>query len=193
MYLSQAVSLPAPLRVKSICLHQVQEVDLESAVVTCRVLVRTSPAVLVHSRQAHRGGMRPVPSRIARSPTFLIIGGAPRVQEPSAPRDKTVCSILVEIFCIFYSICNSLFLLMYLSQAVSLLRAPLRIKSDLFLCLHQVQEIYLESAVVTCRVLVRTSPAVLVYSRQAHRGGMRPVPSRIARSEPHFSYHRRCA
>ena len=74
MYLSQAVSLPAPLRVKSdlfLCTHLVEEIQLESAVVTCRVLVPTSPAVLVHSRQAHRGGMRPVPSRIARSPIFL--------------------------------------------------------------------------------------------------------------------------
>ena len=109
MYLSQAVSLPAPLRVKSdlfLCLHQVQEIHLESAVVTCRVLVPTFPAVLVHSRQAHRGGMRPVPSRIARSPPSLTIGGAPRVQEPSAPGGKTVCSILVEIFCICYSLCN---------------------------------------------------------------------------------------
>ena len=82
MYLSQAVSLVAPLRVKSdlfLCLHLVQEIHLESAEVTCRVLVPTSPAVLVHSRQAHRGGMGPVPSRIARNPPFLIIGGAPGV------------------------------------------------------------------------------------------------------------------
>ena len=109
MYLSQAVSLPAPLRVKSdlfLCLHLVQEIHLESAVVTCRVLVPTSPAVLVHSRQAHRGGKRPVPSRIARNPPSLIIGGAPGVQEPSAPGGKTVCSILVEIFDFFYSLCN---------------------------------------------------------------------------------------
>ena len=59
MYLSQAVSLPAPLRIKSdpfLCTHLVQEVQLESAVATCRVLVPTSPAVLVHSRQAHRAG-----------------------------------------------------------------------------------------------------------------------------------------
>ena len=104
MYLSQAVSLPAPLRVKSdlfLCTHLVQEIHLESAVVTCRVLVPTSPAVLVYSRQAHRGGMRPVPSRIARNPPFLTIGGAHRVQEPSAPGGKTVCIILVEIFDFF--------------------------------------------------------------------------------------------
>jgi hypothetical protein len=37
---------------------------------------------------------------------------------------------------------------MYLSQAVSLL-APLRVKSDLFLCLHLGQEVHLESAVAT--------------------------------------------
>ncbi len=55
---------------------------------------------------------------------------------------------------------------MYLSQAVSL-PAPLRVKSDLFLCTHLGQEIQLESAVVTGRVLVPTSPAILVvYSRQ---------------------------
>ncbi len=109
MYLSQAVSLPAPLRVKSVlflCLHLVQEIQLESAVVTCRVLVPTSPAVLVHSRQVHRGGKRPVPSRIARSPPFLTIGGAPREQEPSAPGGKTVCIMLVEIFDFFYSLCD---------------------------------------------------------------------------------------
>ena len=109
MYLSQAVSLPAPLRVKSdlfLCTHLVQEIQLESAVATCRVLVPTSPAVLVRSMQAHRGGMRPVPSRIARNPPFLTIGGAPRVQESSAPGGKTVCSIVVEIFDFFYSLCN---------------------------------------------------------------------------------------
>ena len=109
MYLSQAVSLPAPIRIKSDlfqCTHLVQEVQLESAVVTCRVLVPTSPAVYVHSRQAHRGGIRPVPSRIAQSPHFLTIGGAHRVQEPCAPGGKTVCSILVEIFDFFYSLCN---------------------------------------------------------------------------------------
>ena len=109
MYLSQAVSLPAPLRVKSdliLCTHRVQEKQLESAAVTCRVMVPTSPAVLVHSRQAHRGGMRPVPSRIARSPPFLTIRGAPRVQEPSASGGKTVRSMLVEIFDFFYSSCN---------------------------------------------------------------------------------------
>ncbi len=79
MYLSQAVSLPAPLRIKSdlfLCTHLVQEIQLESAVVTCRVLVPTFPAVPVNSRQAHRGGMRPVPSRIARNPSLLIIGVA---------------------------------------------------------------------------------------------------------------------
>ena len=110
MYLSQAVSLPAPLRVKSdlfLCLHLGQEVHLESAVATCRVLVPTSPTVLVYSRQAHRGGMRPVPSRIARNPPSLIIGGAPKIEEPSAPGGKTVRSILVEIFYFFYSLCNS--------------------------------------------------------------------------------------
>jgi hypothetical protein len=77
MYLSQAVFLPTPLRVKSdlfLCLHLGQEIQLESAVVTCKVLIPTSPAVLVHSRQAHRGGKRPVPSRIARNPSSLIIG-----------------------------------------------------------------------------------------------------------------------
>ncbi len=152
--------------------------------VTCRVMVPTSPAVLVHSRQAHRGGKRPVPSRIARNPPFLIIGGAPGVQEPSAPGGKTVCIMLVEIFDFFYSLCIfSIFLFMYLSQAVSL-PAPLRVKSDLFLCTHLVQEVQLESAVVTCRILVPTSPAVLAHSRQAHRGGKRPVPSRIARNRP---------
>ena len=39
MYLSQAVSLPAPIRIKSDlfqCTHLVQEVQLESAVATCR-------------------------------------------------------------------------------------------------------------------------------------------------------------
>ncbi len=79
MYLSQAVSLPAPIRVKSDlfrCTHLGQEIQLESAVVTCRVMVPTSPEVLVHSRQAHRGGKRPVPSRIARNPSSLIIGVA---------------------------------------------------------------------------------------------------------------------
>ncbi len=104
MYLSQAVSLPAPLRVKSdlfLCTHLVQEIQLETAVVTCRVLVPTSPAVLVYSRQAHRGGMRPVPNRIARSPPFLTIGGAPGVQKPSAPGGKTVCIMLAEIFDFF--------------------------------------------------------------------------------------------
>ena len=54
---------------------------------------------------------------------------------------------------------------MYLSQAVSL-PAPLRVKSNLFPCLHLVQEIHLESAVVTCRVLVPTSPAVLQNNQQ---------------------------
>ena len=110
MYLSQAVSLSVPLRIKSdlfLCLHLGQEVNLESALATCRVLVPTSPTVLVHSRQAHRGEMRPVPSRIALNPPSLIIGGAPRMQEPSAPGGKTVRSILVEIFYFFYSLCNS--------------------------------------------------------------------------------------
>ena len=59
---------------------------------------------------------------------------------------------------------------MYLSQAVSL-PTTIRIKSDLFQCTHLVQEVQLESAVATCRVLVPTSPAVLVHSRQAHRAG----------------------
>jgi hypothetical protein len=110
MYLSQAVSLPTPIRIKSdlfLCTHLVQEVQLESAVATCRVLVRSSPAVLVHSRQVHRGGMRPVPSRIARNSPSPIIGCAPGVQKPSAPGGKTVWSMLVEIFYLFYSLCNS--------------------------------------------------------------------------------------
>jgi hypothetical protein len=69
MYLSQGVSLPAPLRVKSdffLCLYLVQEIHLESAEVTCRVMVPTYPAVLVHSRQASR-------------PPSVAIGVAPRM------------------------------------------------------------------------------------------------------------------
>ena len=110
MYLSQAVSLPAPIRSKSdlfLCTHLVQEIQFEPAVASCRVLVPTSPAVLVHSSQEHLRGTRPVPRRIARNPPSLDIGGAPGMQEPSAPGGKTVSIILVEILCLFFSLCNS--------------------------------------------------------------------------------------
>ena len=82
LYLSQAVSLPAPIGIESdlfLCTHLVQEVRLGPAVVTCRVMAPFSPAEPLHSRQAHRGETGPNPRRIARNPPSLVIGGAPGV------------------------------------------------------------------------------------------------------------------
>ena len=82
MYLSQAVSLPAWIRIQSdlfLCTHLVQEVQLEHAVVTCRIVAPTYPVVLVHPNHERRAQSRPVQSRIARDPPLLVIGGAPGV------------------------------------------------------------------------------------------------------------------
>ena len=73
MYLSQAVSLPAWIRIQSdlfLCTHLVQEVQLEHAVVTCRVVAPTY--LLNHERRAQS---RPVQSRIARDPPSLVKRG----------------------------------------------------------------------------------------------------------------------
>ena len=106
------------------------------------------------------------------------------MQEPSGPGGKIICFILVEISYTFISSCHFVLnLYVYLSQAVTL-PAPIRIKSDLFLCTHPVQEVQLEPAVVTCRVVVLPSPAEPPHSRHEHRGETRPVQRRIAFDPP---------
>ena len=69
MYLPQAASLPPLLGIEQDlfrCSHLVEEVELESAMVGCSVVVPLSPATSLQSRQVRRGKTGPYLRRIAR-------------------------------------------------------------------------------------------------------------------------------